>query len=100
MVKNHLKIIVNLNSEIETKFRLKDTYYSVSAQFSGMNFITLVFNDKKLFKRCISLKKGNKVYVSGELGNYYNKATKKTWCSLNVKFFKVINEEEKNGRRN
>ncbi|MCL8210998.1 hypothetical protein LT336_00750 [Spiroplasma sp. JKS002671] len=64
MVNNHLKIIVTLNSEIETKFRLKETYYSASAQFSGLNFITLLFNEKKLFKRCLLLKKGDRVYVT------------------------------------
>lgn len=64
MVNNHLKIVVNLNSEVESKFRLKETYYSVSGQFTGLNFITLLFNEKKLFKRCILLRKGDKVYVT------------------------------------
>lgn len=98
MVKNHVKIIVNLNSDIETKFNLKDTYYSASGQFSGLNFITLIFSDKKLFKRCLLLKKGNKVYVTGELGNYFNRSSKKTWCSLNVKYLKILPKEERNGR--
>lgn len=98
MQTNHLKIIVTLNSEIETKFRINETYYSASGQFLGMNFITLIFNNKKFFKRCILLKKGNRIYVTGELGNYYNKATKKTWCSLNVKYFKILSGDE-NGRQ-
>lgn len=93
MINNHLKIIVKLNSDIETKYRAKDTYYTISAQFQGMHFITLIFDNKKLFKRCISLKKGNKVYVSGELGNYFNPTTKKTWCHLYVKYFKILQEE-------
>lgn len=95
MVSNHLKIVVTLNSDVETQFRVKDTYYSASAQFNGMNFITLIFHDKKLFKRVKNLKKGSKVYVSGLLGNYYNKATKKTWCSLNVKYLKILPKEDK-----
>lgn len=94
MISNHLKIIVKINSEIEAKYRVKDTYYTASAQFQGMHFITLIFDKKKLYKRCISLQKGNKLYVSGELGNYYNPATKKTWCSVNVKYLKIIQEEK------
>lgn len=96
MVNNHLKIVVNLNGELETKFRVENTYYSISAQFLGLNFITLLFNEKKLLKRCMILKKGDKVYVSGELGNYYNKKSKKTWCTLNVKYLKILPKEEKN----
>ncbi|WP_375317598.1 hypothetical protein [Spiroplasma endosymbiont of Virgichneumon dumeticola] len=53
---NYIKLTVKLSNTIEAKYHEKvnkELYYTVRAQWNGLNYVTLIFNNPKFYKRFI-----------------------------------------------
>ncbi|WP_458257798.1 hypothetical protein [Spiroplasma endosymbiont of Dactylopius coccus] len=87
---NYVKLTVKLSNTIETKYYEKGNkglYYSVRGQWNGLNYVTLIFNNPKLYNRCILLNKKDEIIVTGEIFNTLNIPKNRAFCSINVKWW-------------
>ncbi len=92
---NYVKLTVKLSNTIEAKYHEKGNkqlYYSVCGQWNGLNYVTLIFNNPKFYKRCILLNKNDEIIVSGQIFNTLNIPKNRAFCSINVKWFKKWKE--------
>lgn len=89
---NYVKLTLKISGTIEPKYRDKDLYYTVRAQWNGLNYVTLIFNNSKLYKRCILLNKNDEIIVTGKIFNTLNITKNRAFCSINVKWFKKWKE--------
>ncbi|WP_342274693.1 hypothetical protein [Spiroplasma endosymbiont of Phycita roborella] len=92
---NYVKLTVKLSNSIEAKYYKKgnkELYYSVRGQWNGLNYVTLIFNNPKLYNRCILLNKNDEILVTGEIFNNWNMNINRAFCSINVKWFKKWKE--------
>jgi len=87
---NYIKLILKINGGIEAKYRDKDLYYTARGQWNGLNYVTLIFNNPKLYKRCILLNKNDEIMITGQIFNTLNISKKRAFCSINVKWFKKM----------
>ncbi len=72
---NNVKLTVKLRNTIQAKHYEKghkELYYSVLGQWSGLNYTTLVFNNPKLYRRCILLNRYDEIIVTDEIFNKLN----------------------------
>lgn len=89
---NYVKLTLKISGTIEPKYRDKDLYYTVRGQWNGLNYVTLIFNNSKLYKRCILLNKNDEIIVTGKIFNTLNITKNRAFCSINVKWFKKWKE--------
>ncbi|WP_338958818.1 hypothetical protein [Spiroplasma endosymbiont of Tiphia femorata] len=92
---NYVKLTVKLSNTIEAKYYEKgnkELYYSVRGQWNGLNYVTLIFNNPKLYRCCILLNKNDEIIVTGQIFNTLNIPKNRVFCSINVKWFKKWKE--------
>ncbi|WP_342272843.1 hypothetical protein [Spiroplasma endosymbiont of Acasis viretata] len=88
---NYVKLTVKLSNSIEAKYYEKGNkglYYSVHGQWNGLNYVTLIFNNPKLYNR----NKNDEIIVTGQIFNTLNIPKNRAFCSINVKWFKKWKE--------
>ncbi len=88
---NNVKLTVKLSNTIQAKRYEKgdnELYYSVRGQWNGLNYATLIFNNPKLYRRCILLNRNDEIIVTDEIFNNWNMTKNRAFCSINVKWFK------------
>ena len=61
---NYVKLTIKLSNLIEAKYYKKGNkklYYSILGKWNGLNYVILIFNNKKFYKQCIELNKKMKL---------------------------------------
>ncbi|BDT03452.1 hypothetical protein [Spiroplasma ixodetis] len=71
---------------------LKDSKQVLRGQWNGLNYVTLIFNNPKFYRRCILLNKNDEIIVTGQIFNTLNIPKNRAFCSINVKWFKKWKE--------
>lgn len=89
---NYIKLTLKISGDMEAKYRDKDLYYTARGQWNGLNYVTLIFNNSKFYKRCILLKKNDEIIVTGKIFNTLNISKNRAFCSINVRWFKKWKE--------
>ncbi len=88
---NYVNLTVKLSNTIEAKHYEKgdkELYYSVCGQWNELNYVTLIFNNPKLYRRCILLNRNDEIIVTRDIFNNWNMSKNRAFCSINVKWSK------------